>query len=139
MQWCLERLFHLELLIFKVFQTILILLKRNITSKGSDLMNTIVRGVNLELSNAIDMYVREKFKNINKYFDHLDELEIVLSNTGKRNFQVEALAKVKGHNYILKTENEDMYKAIDNAKLKMKELLIKEKNKIIDKKRKHIA
>ena len=50
-----------------------------------------------------------------------------------------ALAKLKGHLYVVKLENKDLYKGIDQAKLKMKELLIKEKNKIIDKKRKSIA
>ncbi len=110
-----------------------------ITSKGSDLMRTIVRGVNVELTRALADYAKDKFQNIDRYFEHLDQLELILSNTGKRTFRIEALAKIKGHLYIAKLENNDLYKGIDQAKLKMKELLIKERNKLIDKKRKSIA
>ena len=49
------------------------------------------------------------------------------------------LYEVITHLYIAKIENNELYKGIDQAKLKMKELLIKERNKIIDKKRKNIA
>jgi putative sigma-54 modulation protein len=102
-------------------------------------MRTTVRGINLELTKAIVKYAKGKFQNMNRYFDHINNLEIIICSCGKMEFQVEVLGKVKGRSYVIKTKNEDLYSGLDHVKLKMKELLVKEKNKIIDKKRTNIA
>jgi putative sigma-54 modulation protein len=98
-------------------------------------MKTIIRGRHLEVTDAIKQFSEEKIKKLEKYFDNMEEVELILSGQLHDEFQAEAIAKVKSHSYVVKTKNKDLYKAISDTKLKLKEVLINEKHKIIESKR----
>jgi putative sigma-54 modulation protein len=107
--------------------------------KGSDFMKIIVRGRHLEVTEAIKNFAEEKVQKLEKYFDHIDEVEVVLSGHLHNEFEAEAIAKVKSHSYIVKTKDKDLYNAISESKSKLKDILVNEKNKIIDSKRAPLA
>ncbi len=102
-------------------------------------MKIIVRGRHLEVTDAIKHFAEEKVQKLEKYFDHVEEVELILSGHAHKEFEAEAIVKVKGHNYIIKTKDKDLYNAISEAKAKLKEVLANEKHKIIDSKRASLA
>ena len=102
-------------------------------------MKIIVRGRHLEVTEAIKKFAEEKVQKLEKYFDHIDEVEVVLSGHLHNEFEAEAIAKVKSHSYIVKTKDKDLYNAISESKSKLKDILVNEKNKIIDSKRAPLA
>lgn len=93
----------------------------------------------MEMTEAIKQFSEEKIQKLEKYFDHMEEVELILSGHLHNEFEAEAIAKVKSHSYVVKTKNKDLYKAISETKLKLKEVLINDKHKIIDSKRTPIS
>ncbi|ADO84094.1 ribosome hibernation-promoting factor, HPF/YfiA family [Ilyobacter polytropus] len=102
-------------------------------------MKIIVRGRHLEVTDAIKNFAEEKVQKLEKYFDHIDEVEVVLSGHMHKEFEAEAIAKVKSHNYVVKAKDKDLYNAISESKTKLKDILVNEKQKIIDSKRVPLA
>ncbi|WP_319371717.1 ribosome hibernation-promoting factor, HPF/YfiA family [uncultured Ilyobacter sp.] len=98
-------------------------------------MKINIRGRHLEVTDAIKNFTEEKVQKLEKYFDHIDEVEVVLSGHMHNEFEAEAIAKVKNHSYIVKTKDKDLYNAISESKSKLKDILVNEKHKIIDSKR----
>lgn len=90
-------------------------------------MKTIIRGRNLEVTEAINTYATEKLDRLYKYTDKLDSLEAVLSKTTKNEFEVEIIAMHDSNKIIAKVDGKDLYDIIDAAKNKMKNLIQKQK------------
>ncbi|WP_319201020.1 ribosome hibernation-promoting factor, HPF/YfiA family [uncultured Ilyobacter sp.] len=102
-------------------------------------MKIIIRGRHLEVTDAIKNFAEEKVQKLEKYFDHIDEVEVVLSGHMHKEFEAEAIAKVKSHSYVVKAKDKDLYNAISESKTKLKDILVNEKHKIIDSKRTPLA
>lgn len=90
-------------------------------------MKTIIRGRNLEITDAINKYAEEKLARLYKYTDKLESVEAILSKTTKNEFEVEVIAFHDSNRLFSKVEGKDLYDMIDASKNKMKNLIQKQK------------
>ena len=100
-------------------------------------MNIVIRGSKLDITEAMELYAKEKIGKLEKYLENSEETKATI------------LAKVHGHlhiveitiplkNLILRTEEtqEDFYAAIDTAVDKLERQIRKNKTRISSKKNK---
>ena len=92
-------------------------------------MATIVRGKNLEVTQALKEYVLKHEKKITKYFDSEINLQAMLAVEKERR-SVELTLKVDGVVLRVVEGNEDMYAAIDVVFDKMVRQIHKYKTRI---------
>lgn len=90
-------------------------------------MTTTIRGKSFEITEAIISYTKEKYAKLSKYSDHLEEVEVILDGNSKRGFEVEVIAHYNGERLVAKSENKDLYGAIDRGKSKIKSIIQKQK------------
>lgn len=95
-------------------------------------MKVIVRGKNVEVTNAMENYVQEKVKVfIDKYFDDVDGVEIHgRLRVDKQKHDAEIT--IHFHHYDLRGEakTDDMYVSIDEAMKKIEAQYIKHKERL---------
>jgi len=103
-------------------------------------MQTIVRGHNVEVTEALKTHAQEKADKIEKFFDNIQEalVELNYSHTSAKDKRNIAQITIFVSGSILRAEeaSEDMYASIDLAVDKMERQLIKYKDKLHDKHRK---
>jgi putative sigma-54 modulation protein len=75
-------------------------------------MNLQLTGRHLEITPAIRDYVKEKFAKIKRHFDHVIDMNIILS-VEKLQQKAEATIHVSGKNLFVECEDENLYAAID--------------------------
>ncbi len=92
-------------------------------------MNLNLTGVHLEITPAIRAYVLAKLDRVNRHFDHVIDVAVVLS-VDKLRHKVEANVHVRGKELHGEAIEPDMYAAIDALadKLDRQVLKYKEKN-----------
>ncbi len=75
-------------------------------------MNIIVRGKNVEVTDALRDYVAKRVKKLEKYFDNINEVQVTLL-VEKDNHVVEVTIPLNG--FLLRGEENtgDMYSSID--------------------------
>ncbi len=102
--------------------------------EGSDIMNIIIFGKNLEVKEGIKNQINDKFAKVGKYLDDDTKVDVTLSER-KNMKKVEVTIKLRGH--IIRAEEEDMdlFAAIDMAQDTIIRQLIRYKEKLIDSKR----
>ena len=102
--------------------------------EGSDIMNIIIFGKNLEVKEGIKNQINDKFAKVGKYLDDDTKVDVTLSER-KNMKKVEVTIPVRGH--IIRAEEEDMdlFAAIDMAQDTIIRQLIRYKEKLIDSKR----
>ncbi len=102
--------------------------------EGSDIMNIIIFGKNLEVKEGIKTQINDKFAKVGKYLDDDTNVDVTLSER-KNMKKVEVTIPVRGH--IIRSEEEDMdlFAAIDMAQETLIRQLIRHKEKLIDSKR----
>ena len=102
--------------------------------EGSDIMNIIIFGKNLEVKEGIKTQINDKFAKVGKYLDDDTNVDVTLSER-KNMKKVEVTIPVRGH--IIRAEEEDMdlFAAIDMAQDTLIRQLIRHKEKLIDSKR----
>lgn len=91
-------------------------------------MNVMVTGQHIEITPAIREYVMEKMLRINGHFDHLIEINIVLS-VEKMRQHVEANVHVNGKDIFVEATHTDMYAAIDEVSHTLDRQIIRHKEK----------
>jgi len=92
-------------------------------------MNLTLTGVHLEITPAIRAYVLSKLERVNRHFDHVIDVNVVLS-VDKLRKKVEANVHVRGKDIHAEAIDPDMYAAIDMLADKLDRQVLKYKEKI---------
>jgi putative sigma-54 modulation protein len=98
-------------------------------------MNLHMTGHHLEITPAIRDYVHSKMTRINRHFDHVIDVNMILS-VEKLRQKIEASVHMSGKDIFAESADDDMYAAIDFLVDKLDRQIVKHKEKI---KNKHAA
>lgn len=91
-------------------------------------MNLQLTGHHVEITPAIRDYVSGKLQRITHHFDHVIEVNVVLS-VEKLKRRIEANIRVRGKDIFCESADADMYAAIDSLVDKLDRTIIKHKEK----------
>ena len=94
-------------------------------------MNLQVSGHHLEVTPAIRTYVTEKLSRITRHFDHVIDVNVILS-VDKLVQKIEANVHIRGKDIYVECVDGDMYAAIDGLVDKLDRQILKHKEKIVD-------
>lgn len=95
-------------------------------------MNLNVTGHHLEITPALQSYVRSKLQRVARHFDHVIDAHVVLS-VDKLRQKAEATLHVRGKDLHCESEEEDLYAAIDLLADKLDRQVLRYKGKLFDK------
>jgi len=92
--------------------------------------NIQITGRHLEVTQAIKDYVHKKFERLERHFDHITQIHVVLSV--EKNDQIaEATIKVPHHpDFFAESSDANLYAAIDVLTDKLNRQILKHKEKI---------
>ena len=93
-------------------------------------MNLNLTGNHLDITPAIRDYVVSKLDRVNRHFDHVIDVSVVLS-VDKLRRKIEANLHVRGKDIHCESIELDMYAAIDNLADKLDRAVIKHKEMLI--------
>ena len=94
-------------------------------------MNIYLTGHHVEITPAIRDYVSGKLQRITHHFDHVIDVNVVLT-VEKLDHKVEASVHVRGKDIHCESADADMYAAIDGLIDKLDRTIIKHKEKSLD-------
>ncbi len=101
-------------------------------------MQFVISGKHMQLTESLKEYAESKLSRVRKYFDHIIEMDVVLSVVPNRERErrnvAEATVWANGIVFRAHAESEDMYAAIDELSEKLDKQLRRYKEKIMDKK-----
>ena len=92
-------------------------------------MNLNLTGVHLDITPAIRAYVVSKLERVNRHFDHVIDVNVVLT-VDKLAQKVEATVHVRGKDLHAECDDADMYAAIDGLADKLDRQVLKYKEQI---------
>ena len=92
-------------------------------------MNLNMTGHHLEITPSIRDYVSSKMSRINRHFDHVIDVSMILS-VEKLRQKIEANVHLSGKDIFVESEDSDMYAAIDLLVDKLDRQIIKHKEKV---------
>ncbi len=102
-----------------------------------------INGTGIDLTPAIKQYVEEKFEDLEKFFDNIQNADVDIGmnsqhhNKGKI-FYAEINVSVPGKEIRVVKESEDLYKAVDKVKDHVKNELKEYKEKLRRKDKKEL-
>lgn len=91
-------------------------------------MQIIVTGHHIEITDALKAYVTNKFSRLERHFDQVTQIHVILS-VEKLNQKAEATLHLSGANLFADSVHEDMYAAIDALTDKLDRQIKKHKEK----------
>ena len=94
-------------------------------------MNLHLTGHHVQITPAIRDYVAGKLTRIKNHFDHVIDVNVILS-VEKLQQKVEANVHVRGKDIFCESIDTDMYAAIDSLVDKLDRTIIKHKEKNLD-------
>ena len=94
-------------------------------------MQVNISGHHLEVTDALRDYVSEKFTRLERHFDRIISVQVILQ-VEKLKQKIEASLHVAGREVVANAEHEDMYAAIDLVIDKLDRQLIKHKEKQLE-------
>lgn len=94
-------------------------------------MNISLSGHHVEITPALRAYLTNKLERIQRHFDHVTDMTIVLS-VEKLRQKAEATLHVSGANLHADAEDGDMYAAIDALADKLDRQIKRHKEKLTD-------
>ena len=94
-------------------------------------MQVKITGLHLEVTEALRDYVDEKLQRLERHFDRILDVQVILQ-VEKLKQKAEATLHVVGREVVANAEHEDMYAAIDLLADKLDRQLIKHKEKQLD-------
>jgi len=92
-------------------------------------MQINLTGRHLDITDAMRTYVQGKFERIERHFDHVTQVHVILS-VEKLRQKAEASFHISGHDLYAESDHEDMYAAIDALVDKLDRQLLKQKEKM---------
>lgn len=97
-------------------------------------MSLRISGHHLEVTPAIHGYVSDKFTRINRHFDQVSDIKVLLSlkneKEKERRQKAECSIHVKGHDFFAETSHADLYAAVDLLVDKIDHQVAKHKTKL---------
>ena len=98
-------------------------------------METTVTGRHVEVTEPIRAYAIEKTAKLSRYYDRVSVIEVIAGKRDQRNFDVELIAHVDGHeHFVSHGKGEDLYACIDETVDKMERQLTDHKEKLRNRK-----
>jgi putative sigma-54 modulation protein len=91
-------------------------------------MNLHLTGHHVEITPAIRMYVTSKLDRINRHFDHVIDVDIVMT-VEKLDQKVEVNVHLSGKDIHVEANDADMYAAIDGLVDKLDRQVLKHKER----------
>jgi len=99
-------------------------------------MNIQIEGHHLRITDAIHDRVVRKVERLNRYFDGLHSVRVILTVEEPGRTAAELVCGVvRGRQLVARAAHEDLYQAIDEAVHKARELLKKFKDRLRSRKR----
>jgi putative sigma-54 modulation protein len=92
-------------------------------------MQISITGHHVEVTEALRNYVMEKMQRIERHFDKIANVHVVLE-VEKLVQKAEATVQVNGANLFAQEESEDLYAAIDGMVDKLDRQVVKHKEKV---------
>jgi ribosome hibernation promoting factor len=92
-------------------------------------MQINLTGHHIELTSSLRDYVTSKFAKLERHFDHINNVHVVL-NVEKLTHKAEATLHMNGNDIFASSSDNDMYAAIDSLIDKLDRQVIKYKEKI---------
>ena len=93
-------------------------------------MNLNLTGIHLEITPAIRAYVVAKMDRVTRHFDHVIDVNVVLS-VDKLRQKVEANVHVRGKEIHAESTEPDMYASIDSLVDKLDRQVMRHKEKLL--------
>lgn len=101
-------------------------------------MNVSISGHHISITEAMETAVREKMDKIERHFDQIQSIQVILSldnsGGGKKSHKAEAILRVSGNEMFVQSYDDDMYKAIHEMADKLDRQVRKYKTRLQDKK-----
>ena len=94
-------------------------------------MQIILTGHHVEITNTLRDYVSSKMERLERHFDNVTDMHVVLS-VEKLRHKAEANVRITGNNLFADATEEDMYAAIDALVDKLDRQVKKYKEKATD-------
>lgn len=94
-------------------------------------MQLNLTGHHIDITDSLQNYVEEKFERLERHFDHVTNVHVILS-VEKLRQKAEATINISGASLYADSENEDMYAAIDSLVDKLDRQIKKHKEKLTD-------
>ncbi len=91
-------------------------------------MNLTITGHHLDITPAIRGYVEDKMSRVNRHFDQVIDVSVILSVDKLQN-KAEANVHVPGKDIYVESIDPDMYAAIDSLADKLDRQMVKHKEK----------
>ena len=92
-------------------------------------MQINLSGHHVEITDSLRDFVNTKFAKLERHFDHINNVHVVL-NVEKLNQIAEATLHLNGGEIHAKSDNQDMYAAIDSLIDKLDRQVLKHKDKL---------
>jgi len=94
-------------------------------------MQINLTGHHVDLTDPLRSYVNDKFEKLERHFDHLTSIHVVLG-VEKLRHKAEATIHMNGNSVFADATQEDMYAAIDLLLDKLDRQILKYKEKLKD-------
>ncbi len=94
-------------------------------------MQLSISGLHMDVTDALKSYVTGKLGKLERHYDHITNVHVVLS-VKKLRQRAEATLHISGAELFADADCEDLYSAIDKLADKLDRQLIKHKEKVID-------
>jgi putative sigma-54 modulation protein len=101
-------------------------------------VNIIVTGRHLEVTVAIRNYAEEKVNKLPKYYDLIQDIEVILDGSDSKQKKAEVIVKAEHNNtFVASHAGDDLYGCIDQTCHKMERQLTEHKTRFRN--RKHMG
>ena len=102
-----------------------------------------IQGTGIDMTDAIKAYASQKCESLTKYFNNIQKAEVDVGMRGNHHqkgkvYYAEVNLHVPGKILRVVKDAEDLYKAIDKVKDHLEMVILKYKNKKIDRKKKKV-
>jgi putative sigma-54 modulation protein len=94
-------------------------------------MQLSISGHHVDVTDALKSYVEEKLSKLERHFDHITNVHVVLS-VEKVKQRAEATIHASGAELFADADSDDMYAAIDALTDKLDRQILKHKEKLVE-------
>lgn len=94
-------------------------------------MQLSVSGHHIEVTDALHSYVTSKFERLERHYDHMTNVHVVLS-VEKLVHKAEATVHISGAEIFADADEDDLYAAIDALANKLDRQIVKHKEKLVE-------
>ncbi len=92
-------------------------------------MNLTVSGHHVAVTPALHSYLRSKLHRVTRHFDHVIDVNVILS-VEKLRQKAEVTVRVRGKDLYVETDAEDLYAAIDALADKLDRQVLRYKDRV---------